>query len=536
MTGITVKLILFPTRTYLGNLRVLPTTTMEELRVMVESRLMNDNGPMQRLGHWYWAGDEGMLKDRSVGLIEIKEADLTSTISAMGIDDNSTIYLTGVLSKPAPLSGDVSFRQHLEQQTIEIGRLRHDNALLASGMKQLVDEIKSLKEVQHQQTICLQSQDSYAKYHGKMLAKILATVPARDEPMASASPAGSMHNSNNVGASNYVMANNNSDSRHNDLHANLAQNIVATPHLTSAVSSSITVIGEADKLLRENRSSPLTALWRALSQSDNSALAVAVACDPRCGLQRTSTDSEMFAQRSDVISPTIPGRFRTTPLTLAAFANRSDVVKALLDEGADVRATDTMGLTALHWAAQFAQIPLLKLLINSGADVNSSSLDNTTPLLYAHTKLVSTALIWLFIQEGANVNAASNYGNTPLFIAIRSSSFLDPISMLIAGGANVNARNADLDAPLHHAVGYGHNFELLALLIDSGADINAVNKDGNTPLHIAASLGKTAFTNFLTSKGARTDIKNLVGKSPLDFRKRAQCPTTVGTTIGIIPK
>jgi len=62
-----------------------------------------------------------------------------------------------------------------------------------------------------------------------------------------------------------------------------------------------------------------------------------------------------------------PGPINRTPLM---FTNKPDVVKLLLDRGANVNAQDSNGFTALHFAVYDSNIPVIKILIEYGADVN----------------------------------------------------------------------------------------------------------------------------------------------------------------------
>jgi hypothetical protein len=57
--------------------------------------------------------------------------------------------------------------------------------------------------------------------------------------------------------------------------------------------------------------------------------------------------------------------------------------------------------------------------------------------------------------------------------------------------------------------------EAMALLVDRGADVNAVNDNGETALHIAVSRGDS-LVRALAEKGARLDLKDKFGRTPLD--------------------
>jgi len=63
----------------------------------------------------------------------------------------------------------------------------------------------------------------------------------------------------------------------------------------------------------------------------------------------------------------------------------------------------------------------------------------------------------------------------------------------------------------------GRTSEAVKLALDLGADVNASNQAGDTALHGAASHGYAAVMQLLTDHGARMDVKNKRGKTPLDL-------------------
>ena len=54
-----------------------------------------------------------------------------------------------------------------------------------------------------------------------------------------------------------------------------------------------------------------------------------------------------------------------------------------------------------------------------------------------------------------------------------------------------------------------------------GADINAANETGQTALHLAVTVRSEAFIRFLIERGARLDIKDKQGRTPLDVASGA---------------
>jgi ankyrin repeat protein len=137
-----------------------------------------------------------------------------------------------------------------------------------------------------------------------------------------------------------------------------------------------------------------------------------------------------------------------TPLRLAVKNGRVEVAKKLIAAKADMN-QGSFGDTLLHVAAESGSVEMIRHLIDNGADVNAkqgSKKTGATPLLLAVENERLEAVRTL-IAAKSNVNAANEEGETPLHIAARVGQ---PalIQLLIANGANVNARDKDQETPL----------------------------------------------------------------------------------------
>lgn len=77
---------------------------------------------------------------------------------------------------------------------------------------------------------------------------------------------------------------------------------------------------------------------------------------------------------------------KRTPLMVAAKAGNADMVRLLLEKGADPGKVPTEGSTALILASNGGYTPVVELLINKGADVNAGNQFGATPLINAVTK------------------------------------------------------------------------------------------------------------------------------------------------------
>ena len=72
-----------------------------------------------------------------------------------------------------------------------------------------------------------------------------------------------------------------------------------------------------------------------------------------------------------------------TALYYAGAKGSKDIVKLLLDAGADAAIADNQSRTALHMAAQSGNKEIIRLLCDGGADLNATDNEGKTPLIYA---------------------------------------------------------------------------------------------------------------------------------------------------------
>ena len=159
------------------------------------------------------------------------------------------------------------------------------------------------------------------------------------------------------------------------------------------------------------------------------------------------------------------------PLLDAARRGEVEVVRSLLDGGADVNAARGDGLTALHAAAERGHLDVAKLLISAGAELDAGTrIGRYTPLHLAgrggHGRVVGA-----LVEAGADVNATtSNTGVTPVHLAAAAVGGETSVATLLDHGADVNAREASSgQTPLMFAAAYDRS-AAVRMLLSRGAD------------------------------------------------------------------
>ena len=114
--------------------------------------------------------------------------------------------------------------------------------------------------------------------------------------------------------------------------------------------------------------------------------------------------------------------FQVTPLIFATHLGDKEIVKLLLDAGANPDYEDSFGSTALRWAAHDGNEEILKMLIDANADVNlADKKDKMTALHYAAYRN-DHEITKILLAAGADPLAENAEGETPVDYARRRDS------------------------------------------------------------------------------------------------------------------
>jgi len=235
-----------------------------------------------------------------------------------------------------------------------------------------------------------------------------------------------------------------------------------------------------------------------------------------------------------------------TPLHEAAKNGHVDVVKLLLEKGADLNARDYMGRTPLHYAAENGHVDVVKLLLEHGADFKKKDVGWRTPVDVASASAKNVFVEWeqrrtlslfdavirgdvegvkLWLEREVDPNVKVG-GSTPLHVAAERG-YVEIVELLLSRKwrVEVDARDGRGFTPLQYAcfgllhagpVSVGRYRDVVVALLRRGADPDVRDEEGNTVLHWAASRRHGWVVDLLVRYGADLYAKNKRGRTPLD--------------------
>jgi ankyrin repeat protein len=190
-------------------------------------------------------------------------------------------------------------------------------------------------------------------------------------------------------------------------------------------------------------------------------------------------------------------------------SNRAEVIKLLVDRGADLNAQNDKGQTALLLALQ--NTDAVKASIEAGADLNLRDNNGNSAMM-----LGTWAVQRLLRQAGASEEGLNDVA---LVDAARQGN-LTKIEELLHSGANVNYSDG---SALVAAAQKGH-LAIVDRLIQAGADVNLGWKSGFTPIAAAAYSGYLDVVERLLSAGANPFQRTHDDEydDALDYARRGQ--------------
>jgi ankyrin repeat protein len=201
--------------------------------------------------------------------------------------------------------------------------------------------------------------------------------------------------------------------------------------------------------------------------------------------------------------PGYVAKYGWTPLIWAAYGDHEPVVKLLLERGAEYD---------VFTAAMRGDLARVKELVSGDPTLVAKEVGSDTPLVWAARRNRADVVTYL-LDEKSDINHADWSGS--ILAQTAWEGHIDIIRILLDRGANTETgaevRECPYGTALHQAAHKGR-IEIVRLLLDRGAKIDSLNNDRQTPLCFAVGEGHAAVAKLLLDRGADPNGK---GRSPL---------------------
>src|SRR5262245_5974043 len=247
----------------------------------------------------------------------------------------------------------------------------------------------------------------------------------------------------------------------------------------------------------------------------------------------------LLAAGSDVNDVAASG---ASALVVALYSGNRELAMFLLDKGANPNAAGA-GYAAMHVAILLGDSEFVTALLDHGANPNVELQKPTAarrasgdPTL--RPAMVGASPLWLAARFGqlATLKALMAHGADPHFVKSLGSPWViqaaetngrplpEPgrVTILMAALSTENRRRGPPGAgggtqggPPGPSSADSALVETMKLLLDAGVDVNAADEDGDTALHRAARMRSNPVVQLLVDRGAKLDIKNSFGETPL---------------------
>jgi len=186
---------------------------------------------------------------------------------------------------------------------------------------------------------------------------------------------------------------------------------------------------------------------------------------------------------------------------------RTDLVFDYVGKGNPATSKDSDGTPLITWCAYYGDVSAIKFLLSRGESLKSlgNNLGLDAAAFHGHWRLCQ-----FLIESGAVVDLPqSDTGETPLHAAMSSSRPAQHLvaQVLLAAGADPNLATTQS--------------------VETGAFMRDCRTYGETPLHRAAAFTGEETIQLLLNSGARLDVKDMNGDTPLSWASWHRRPDSI---------
>ncbi len=167
-----------------------------------------------------------------------------------------------------------------------------------------------------------------------------------------------------------------------------------------------------------------------------------------------------------------------TPFQYAVKVSTMEVIELLRKNGSDINARSDLGMSCIGTAVGRDAPTIVQMLLDFGADPNLGGIDDDETPLFSAAAMGSPMLVSMLLEAGADCRHRTRLGGP-----MHSAGSCEVIDMLYRAGSPINEQDDYGATPLHWSISKMDNARKL---ISLGARIDIKNENGETPLELAA--------------------------------------------------
>ena len=192
-----------------------------------------------------------------------------------------------------------------------------------------------------------------------------------------------------------------------------------------------------------------------------------------------------------------------SPLLYSSAKGKLEIVKNLLERGADLHSKDREGSGILINGVASGNLDLVKFLLTQDLDLNFQDSNGMTPLHFA-AMFKDPAIADLLLKNGAKI-VKNRHGNSPLFSSIYYGN-LETTKLVLQNGGDLNEKSSRGLSLIYPAI-ISKNIDLMKYLNDKGLDFKTIDSFGKNMVYYAFSRADIPTIKYLMDLGLEYQLE-----------------------------
>jgi ankyrin repeat protein len=195
------------------------------------------------------------------------------------------------------------------------------------------------------------------------------------------------------------------------------------------------------------------------------------------------------------------GYIESSPIDACIYYSNNDTLRFLLEKGVSP-VKGGRSTPPLLVACTYGRLDMIRTLLDAGANIQETSSLSDETALHRVCRNGHSDCIQLLLERGACVNTPDRYGRNAIY-DLANTGNISGLAPLIAAGARIEDRDSRGWTPFMVAAYYG-NLEMVKELIEKyKANVNATTKDGHSAFDSTCKMENRDMNIYLVQNGAR---------------------------------